>query len=100
MALSDRAARLALSCVVDAGDLSITEAVDRRGAPAIWAQLVEGGFGAPLALRAAAFDTDLAVGRATTAAARFVVPDDDEWPEALNDLRHCAAVQRRGGVPF
>ena len=37
---------------------------------------------------------------ATHAATRFVVPDDDEWPEALDDLRHCSAVQRRGGVPF
>ena len=99
-ALADRAARLALSSVVDGGDLVITEAVDKRGAPAAWAQLVEGGFGAPLAQRAAVFDSDVAARRATIAAARFVVPDDDEWPEALGDLRHCPAVQRRGGVPF
>lgn len=100
MALADRAARLALSCVVDGGDLLVAEAVDRQGAPATWAQLAEGGFGAPLAQRAAAFDGDLAARRATTAGARFVVPDDAEWPEDLGDLRHCAAVQRRGGVPF
>ena len=100
MVLADRAARLALSCVVDGGDLSVTDAVDRRGAPATWADLMEGGFGAPLAQRGAAFDGDLAERRATAAAARFVVPDDDEWPEALGDLRHCGAVQRRGGVPF
>ena len=100
MALSDRAARLALSCVVDGGDLSVTAAVDRQGAPATWAQLVGGGFGAPLAQRAAAFDGELTARRAAAAAARFVVPDDEEWPEALDDLRHCAAVQRRGGVPF
>ena len=100
MALSNRAARLALSCVVDGGDLSLTAAVDRQGAPATWAQLVDGGFGDPLAQRAAAFDGELAARQAAAAAARFVVPDDDEWPEPLDDLRHCAPVQRRGGVPF
>src|SRR5215213_2303010 len=100
MALSTRAARLALSCVVDGGDLSVSAAVDRQGAPATWAQIVEGGFGDPLAQRAAAFDGELAARQAAAAAARFVVPDDDEWPEPLDDLRHCAPVQRRGGVPF
>src|SRR5215211_486726 len=100
MALSNRAARLALSCVVDGGDLSVSAAVDRQGAPATWAQIVEGGFGDPLAQRAAAFDGELAARQAAAAAARFVVPDDDEWPEPLDDLRHCAPVQRRGGVPF
>jgi DNA processing protein len=100
MALSDRAARLALSCVVDGGDLSVTAAVDRQGAPATWGPLVGGGFGAPLAQRASAFDGELTARRAAAAAARFVVPEDEEWPEALDDLRHCAAVQHRGGVPF
>ena len=100
MALSDRAARLALSCVIDGGDLSVTAAVDRQGAPATWAHLVEGAFGAPLAQRAAAFDGELAAPRGASAGVRFVVPDDEEWPELLDDLRHCAPVQHRGGVPF
>jgi DNA processing protein len=100
MGLSDRAARLALSCVVDGGDLSVTAAVDRQGAPATWAHLVAGGFGAPLADRAATLDGELTAHRAATTGIRFVVPDDREWPEAIDDLRHCAAVQHRGGVPF
>src|SRR5215218_5397434 len=84
MALSNRAARLALSCVVDGGDLSVSAAVDRQGAPATWAQIVEGGFGDPLAQRAAAFDGELPARQAAAAAARFVVPDDDEWPQPLD----------------
>jgi DNA processing protein len=100
MALSERAARMGLSCVVDGGDPAITDTVDRLGPQATWAQLTSGGFGAPLAERAAAVDLDAVAQRASAAQVRFVVPNDDEWPDALGDLRHAQAVQRRGGVPF
>ncbi|MFP5283112.1 MAG: DNA-processing protein DprA, partial [Actinomycetes bacterium] len=28
------------------------------------------------------------------------VPGDEEWPEPVDDLRHCEPVQRRGGLPY
>ncbi len=36
---------------------------------------------------------------AEAAAARFIVPGDDEWPAGLDDLRHAESIQRRGGEP-
>ncbi len=100
MALSERMARLALSCVVEGGDPNLADAVDRLGAHSTWAQLIEGGFGVPLARRAAAADIDAMSRIAENGAVRFVTPADQEWPKALDDLRHCQTVQQRGGVPF
>jgi DNA processing protein len=100
MALSERAARMALSCVVEAGDPNLSDGVDRQGAQSIWAQLVEGRFGKPLALRAAAADIDAVVRLAEKVAVRFLTPEDTGWPKALDDLRHCQTVQQRGGAPF
>ena len=54
MALSERQARLALSCAVDGGDPAVTELVERLGAQGAWARLSEGALGEPAARRAAA----------------------------------------------
>ena len=95
----DRAVRLALSCVVDSGEPAVCDLVDTAGAEAAWGKLTAGGFGEPLARRAAAFDLDAARARAAERSVRFVIPGDEEWPEAMGDLRHCEPVQRRGGFP-
>src|SRR5829696_1241368 len=100
MAVSERRARLALSCVVECGDPNLTELVDRQGAVVAWTQLLDGRFGAPLAQRGAAVDIDGMTCQAEKAAIRFVTPEDEEWPSTLGDLRHCRPVQRRGGIPF
>jgi len=100
MAVSERRARLALSCVVECGDPNLTELVDRQGAVVAWTQLLDGRFGAPLAQRGAAVDIDGMTCQAEKAAIRFVTPEDEEWPSTLGDLRHCPPVQRRGGIPF
>jgi DNA processing protein len=100
MAISDRAARMALSRIVDAGDPELSAVVERIGAPAVLGGLLEGNFGAPLARRAASVDLDSSTRLATTGSVRFVVPGDEEWPDRLSDLGRSQQVQRRGGIPF
>ena len=97
---SDRATRMALSCVVEAGEPAVAEVALVSGAAAAWEQITSGQFGEGLAERAAHLDLDRVLSRAGRCRARFVVPGDDEWPERLADLRYCDEVQRRGGVPF
>jgi DNA processing protein len=96
----DRALRLALSCVIEAGEPAVAEVVAVSGAAAAWDQVVTGRFGDGLAERAARLELDAVLARAGRCQARFIVPGDDEWPQRLGDLRFCDEVQRRGGVPF
>lgn len=97
---TDRAVRLALSCVVEGGDPAVAEVAVVSGAAAAWDQVASGRFGNGLAERAARLDLDQVLSRAARCQARFVVPGDAEWPDRLADLRYCDEVQRRGGVPF
>ena len=97
---SERSIRLALCCSVDAGEPAVAELVVTAGPAVAWAKVVEGGFGEPLARRAAAVDLPATLRLADHSGARFVIPGDQEWPERLLDLRYCEPVQRRAGVPF
>ena len=97
---SERAARMALSCVVDGGEPEATALVRRVGAQAAWAQVGEGALGEPLARRAAATDLELVQRLAGRGRVRFVVPGDEEWPDGLDDLDGVPPIQRRGGLPF
>ncbi|MDN5761143.1 MAG: DNA-processing protein DprA [Microlunatus sp.] len=97
---SERAVRLALSCVVEGGEPAVSEVATASGPVAAWDQVVAGRFGDGLAERASHLDLDRVLERAARSRARFVVPGDQEWPERLGDLRFCDEVQRRGGVPF
>lgn len=98
--LADRAARMALSCVVDCGEPAVCDLVESAGSEVTWAKAREGGLGGPIAQRAAALDLGEVIERAEQARIRFVVPGDDEWPPCLHDLRYCDPVNRRGGVPW
>jgi DNA processing protein len=100
MSLSERRARLALSCAADGGDPAVTELVERLGAQGAWARLREGALGEPIARRAAATSVAEAECAAERAGARVVVPGDDEWPVGLDDLTGLEPIQRRGGRPF
>ena len=97
---TDRAARLALSCVVEGGDPAVAEVALLSGGVKAWEQVTSGQFGDGLAQRAAQLDLDRVLSRAGRCRVRFVVPGDEEWPARLGDLRYCDEVQRRGGVPF
>ena len=98
--LADRAARMALSCVVDCGEPAVCDLVVDAGSEVAWAQVRGGAFGGPIAQRAAALELDVVLRRAEAAEVRFIVPGDGEWPPQLQDLRHCSPVNRRGGAPL
>jgi DNA processing protein len=89
-----------LSCAVDAGDPAVAELVQNLGAEDAWAKIIEGLLGEPIAHRAARVTVDVFQRLADAAAARFIVPGDEEWPVGLDDLRHAESIQRRGGEPF
>lgn len=99
-ALSERAARMALTQVVDAGDLRVAQMVAEIGGQEAWARIVEGSWDEPLARRAAQIDPSQIERLARHYAARFVTPGDEEWPSAIDDLRFAAPIQRRGGMPL
>jgi len=56
--------------------------------------------GEPVARRAAQITAEVFERLAKAAAARFVVPSDEEWPSGLDDLRHAEPIQRRCGEAF
>jgi DNA processing protein len=96
----DRAARLALGWATDAGDPTVSALVDRLGAVATWAALLDGALGDGAAERARSLDLDGQRAAWAGSGARFVVPGDEEWPARLDDLAGLDAVQRRGGAPL
>ena len=97
--LTDRAARMALSSVVDAGDPSLATLIAEVGAVEAWARVEDSALGEPVARRAAQIDHHQIAVLARHYKIRFVVPGDEEWPPGLDDLRFIAAIQRRAGVP-
>ncbi len=98
--LSDRAARMALSCVVEAGDPTVAALVAEAGAPEAWARVCESALGEPVAQRAASVDHRQVAVLSRHYKVRFVVPGDEEWPTGLDDLRFVSPVQRKAGVPI
>jgi DNA processing protein len=100
MITSDRKARMMLSCAIDGGITAVAELVQNLGAEGAWAKIIEGALGEPIAHRAAQVTVDVFERLAEAAAARFIVPGDEEWPAGLDDLRHAESIQRRGGEPF
>lgn len=99
-ALTERAARMALSCAMEGGDPAVAELVERAGAQGAWAKILGGALGQPMALRAAGTNLALVDRLAGETGTRFVVPGDEEWPGGLDDLAQTESIQRRGGRPF
>ncbi len=97
---SEKRARMALSCTVDAGEPEAARLVAQVGPQGAWAKIEEGALGEPLARRAAATDVERVERLAARVGARFVVPGDPEWVPGLDDLGHVEPIQRRGGAPF
>jgi DNA processing protein len=96
----DRSARMALSCIADAGDPVISREVERVGAVEVLRAIIAGEHGPALAERARRLDltdyrTAIGAGRF-----RFIVPGDADWPEGLSDLAGHEPIQRRGGIPY
>lgn len=98
----ERLARVRVSVGGEAGLPRLTDNVARLGAARLVQLLAEqpGQEAADsYAARMAAVDPGAVLERATASGMRFVVPGDDEWPVALDDLARCPPQQDRGGVP-
>lgn len=96
----ERYARLALTCVVEAGDAEAAARVAREGARQVWGELATGRSESRWTRRAVQFDPEPTLESAERVGVRFIIPGDPEWPAALADLDTVAAVQGKGGVPF
>src|SRR6185436_11008476 len=62
-------------------------------------QAADKELGADLAERLEATDPARELERASAQGIRFVVPHDDEWSDALDDLAHAPHLHDRGGLP-
>lgn len=100
MSLDDRGARLALSCVVEPGDLRLAELLRRYQPEEIWASLASEGPPGAWRARARALDLAGVERRGNACGLSFLVPGDPDWPRQVDDLAVSARVQEWGGAPL
>jgi DNA processing protein len=105
----ERLARAALTRIAEPGTAALVRAADRLGAAAVWAA-VRGEAGAPdldadlmelLRKHPAEFPPERDLELAAGLGARFICPQDDEWPAGLAVLGESEPLGLwvRGGVP-
>lgn len=100
---AERLARVRLSRVLEPGEpVSTALAAEVGGERLLASYLGERGdeHEVERARRLAACDPAVELERAAGQGIRFVVPQDEEWPSALDDLAHVEDLQGRGGVPI
>lgn len=98
--MSEREARLALSCVAEPATPRVAEAVAEFGAETVWESLLERSGDSVLATRARQFRPEPVIAAAAAVGARFLVPGDDEWPAPVADLDGCEPVNDMSGAPL
>jgi DNA processing protein len=102
--VSERVARAALSRLSEPGDVRLSVLVDRLGAGRVYDLLREeqdvSGVYTDVAARLRGLDPERELEQAAAQGIRFVCPEDDEWPLALEDLTGCEPLQNRGGAPL
>lgn len=99
----DRLARAALSRLCEPGDPRLASLVDQLGAARLREHLSvdsENGMLTEVATRFASVEPERDLERAARIGIRFIVPGDDEWPVAVDDLDGCEEVQGRRGAPI
>lgn len=100
----ERLARAALSRLTEPGDPRLSSLVTELGAVRVHEHLAGerdlGGVLTDVAARLADLDPEQELARAQRQGIRFVVPGDQEWPTAVEDLDRCDPVQDRGGAPL
>lgn len=96
---AERHARMALSCVVEGGDLALVGLLERYAPEEIWRSLRTGTAETTWSVRARALQLSAIDAVARRHGVRFVVPGDDEWPAGLDDLTGAEPVQKSGGAP-
>lgn len=77
---------------------ALGRAVVDFGAADLWQAVLSEGQATTLGRRAAGIDVAALVAATAGCGSRFVIPSDDEWPSALDDLA-VAEVQGMGGTP-
>jgi DNA processing protein len=102
--VNDRLSRLALSMIVEPGDLRVAGLVAELGAARLYDVLLAQGN--PLgvltdaATRLGSIEPERDLDRAARRGIRWIVPGDPEWPAALDDLEAGEPLQEMGGVPL
>jgi DNA processing protein len=101
---TERLARAALSRLGEPGETRMTGLVAELGPVRLHDLLLAEcdlqGLQTDIAARLAALDPELELERAERMGLRFVVPGDEEWPVALEDLAGAGTLHERGGVPL
>jgi DNA processing protein len=102
--VSERVARAALSRLSEPGDVRLGALVGRLGANRVFELLREeqdiAGVYTDVAARLRGLEPERELEQAETQGIRFVCPEDDEWPRALDDLDRAEPLQDRGGRPL
>ncbi len=103
-ATDERRARLILSMISEPGDPRFTDLAHELGGVRLLHAIHTDPERHELLLAASArlekLDLDAELERAERCGARFVIPDDDEWPRQLAGLHGVAPLNERGGVPI
>jgi DNA processing protein len=102
--MSDRVARAALTRLAEPGDVRLAALVADLGAAKVYQLLREErdvtGVYTDVAARLRGLDPERELADAESRGIRFVCPEDDEWPPALECLDRSEALQGRGGSPI
>ena len=96
---AERVARMALTCVVEPGDLKLGPMLERFGAEELWQVVCASTSDHPWTRRAQALKLPAVRELAARHGIRFVIPSDAEWPAQLGVLATGEPVQGDGGVP-
>jgi DNA processing protein len=103
---AERLARIQMTRVAEPGDPDACRLVREHSAVALVQRLRSGRLPSPKAQswaeRLAGVDVDAMLRAGERVSARYLVPDDPEWPDGLTDLRwlESAAGDRLAGEPF
>lgn len=97
-ALDERTARMALCALRAGGNTELGDLVKTDGAAAAWAAALQLGEQNRWGRAAHLVDPHSIAAATAECGARFIIPSDDEWPTALNDLDTAAGVT--GGAPL
>lgn len=99
---TEREARVLLNAAVEPGSPDVLAEVRSRGPVPVLEDLLGGRHRRSAALlpRLAGMEAERELERAHRLGIRFVIPGDDDWPAAVDDLAHGPVLHERGGAPL
>lgn len=103
----DRWCRVALCRLAEPGDALVARLLPELGAARLYDLLInpDGDVRAAemqrdVAARLGSIEPDRILETAAACGIRFLIPGDEEWPTALDDLAHVGELQGRAGAPI